>query len=147
MSEPRTAAGRRLVEGDAKAELDPDEVRALVLAIEAEAAAPASPDVVEALRRIADLPPAMGPRSDAMELLHEAKEIARAALAASPEPSAGLDEERLAKALRKLAGQGTGFDARLDSGDYGFSDRPSEFAAKIAAAYAATDPDAKEGQS
>jgi hypothetical protein len=49
-SEPRTAAGRRLVEGDAKAELDPDEVRALVLAIEAEAAAlPAAPAGLDAI--------------------------------------------------------------------------------------------------
>lgn len=47
-----------------------------------------------------------------------------------------LDTEQLRRALLSLAHHDPGYDARLDSGDYGRLDRPSEFAAAIAAEYA-----------
>lgn len=42
-----------------------------------------------------------------------------------------VTSERLAGALRHLAGQPDSFDARLDSGDYGLLERPSEFGVSI----------------
>lgn len=55
-------------------------------------------DLRAALERIANLPPAMGTRSDAMDLLDEAKSIAREALASpatESEAQAGLGERDL----------------------------------------------------
>lgn len=78
---PSTKAGRALVREHGHKFNSPAHMVKHILAIEAEAVKPWR----EALTKIADLPPAMGRRSDAMELLDEAKQIARALLDESAE--------------------------------------------------------------
>ena len=150
---PRTAAGRRLLE-DLEGLHQPQKALRRILAIEAEAAAPASPDVVDEEAVLDNAVPSIArfgrvPRTEVIRsivtAIHEQGMRVAALRAAAPAP---LDVERLAAAM-----------TRVDMGMY-WNDEPRQifdppnmrrmafnhaaYARDIAAAYAATDPDAKE---